>query len=467
MALTSRSTLMARIAPIIGGYAGSIASGGATTAVLTGLVGAFPDDELNDAALLMPDAATAADQIRVITDWTGLTGTATFGTRADTTYTSETYIVLPKGTYTVLELRDTIDKALRDTRRTLRMIIPTARDRRRYPLAAVTWLRNARDVDGVQLRASPNLIDNEDFARWHNGTTSAPDGWTLAGSGATIARGATFPSYGAYTAQVTRVANDATLTQDVPYYLAKQLIDDLATVAIKVRCTATVASRVRVGINNGVSTTYSSYHSGDGEPEDLTASLTLTAAASRVQIVLSVDTGDTMGDFDMAVLVEDSAVPDALWFAGSESMFERDLTYNIENAGSGVPVLVLACEQSRRQQLVIVSRRPYATLATDGATTEAPADLIEAKTIYELSAMMKPGQDRARPDRLMQQYGQKYRRLASGLIDKPIARTYTAGRVGPAEWATARSGDCLTKACPSRRRPIPTSVRSSWRRGTT
>ena len=422
MTTTTRSVLMSRIAPHLGGYSGSITSGTGTTVVLGGLVGVLNDDELNDWLLIMPDAATAADQQRIVTDFTGSTGTATIGTRSDTTYTSETYILVPKNTYTLQEIRDMISKAMRETKRTYRYALPTWNDERQYPLAALSWLRNAKDVDGVQYRPSPCLIDNEDFSRRHSGITSAPDSWTLAGSGATVGYQSTYASHGAYEVTLTRVTNDATLTQNVLYPLAKQLIDGLATVSFKVRCTASVASRVRVGVNNGTDTTWSDYHSGDGEPEDLTVSRTLTAAASRIQFVLSVDSGDTTGSFDLAIPVEGSSVDDSLWAAGSDGYALTDVDYQMHNIGSAVPILSLPRAYGRGGQLVVVSRRPFADFSADSDSTEAPSDMLEARTLWELASLQKPGQDRARLDRLLAVYGPLFAEYASGLIDKPVLK---------------------------------------------
>ena len=422
MTTTTRLTLLQRTATALGGYQGSITSGTATTIVAEGLVGALSDDDLNDWLLIMPDAATAADQIRIVTDHAGSTGTLTFATRADTTYTSETYFLLPKNSWTLQECRQAVSKALRETKRTYRYIVPSRDDETEYALVDLTWLRNALDVDGVFWRACPNFIFNADFSHWHSGTTSAPDGWTLAGSGGTIARSTTFASRGAYVAQVTRSGTDVTLTYDLPYQLAKQLIDDLAPVAIKVRCSTATASIVRVGINDGNDTTWSSYHSGDGEPEDLTATRTLTAAASRVRLTLSVDTSDGVGSFDFAPMVEGTSVDDALWNGGESAYAMDEVKHEIRNIGNGVPVLELASARNRGGQFVVWTRRPFADLTTDSASTEAPSDVIEAKVIYELAMLRKPNQSDDRMAWLRGHYGGEYARLANGLIDKPIPR---------------------------------------------
>ena len=423
MTTTTRLTAIQKVAPLIGGLQGNISSGAATSVVLEGTVGALTDDALNDDLLIMPDAATSADQTRIITDFVGSTGTATIGTRSDTTYTNETYATIPKGTFTLQELRQAVSRALAEIRRTYKYVVPTRDDTTEYHLTDLTWLRNAKDVDGVQYRSSGNMLHNADFSMWHSGTASAPDGWTLAGSGGSVARSTTLASFGSYVAQVTRAGADTTLTYTVPYQLAKQLIDDLAPVALKVRFTGSVASRVRVGINDGVDTTWADYHSGDGEPEDKEVTRTLTAAASTLRVVLSVDTGDTMGSFDFAALVEGTSVGDDVWLGGDAGETLDDATYEIHNIGSGVPVLALPAPYSRKGQFIIWTRRPYADLTTDSASTECPEDVLVAKTIYELASLRKQGMDQGRMTELRDVYGKAYAQLAAGLIDKPAKRS--------------------------------------------
>ena len=43
--------------------------------------------------------------------------------------------------------------------------------------------------------------------------------------------------------------------------------------------------------------------------------------------------------------------------------------------------------------------------------------------------LQKPGQDRARPDRILAEYGPRFAGLAVGLIDKPVQRQFATIRV--------------------------------------
>lgn len=419
MAVT-RATVLGRLAEKLGGYSGTITSGTATTAVLGGLIAVSDDDSSLDGwNMIMPDAANTTDQERVIVQWTASSGTALWSTaRTDTNYTSETYLLLPARSYTLAELRSAINEALRVVRYSTRTVVPTAAYMRSYGLAGLTWLRNDKDVDQVLFRASPNLLDNENFSQWPSGSTAAPGACTLSGSGGTIARSTALSSYGPYAAQVTRVGTDTLLSQSVPYQVAKQLIDNLATVSLKVRCTATAATRVRVGIYNGTTATYSSYHSGDSEPEDLTVSVTLTAAASEVTCYLSVDTGNTMGSFDAAFLVADSSVPDTLTNGGSSGYIEQQILYQKQNAG-GVPFVTLEVAKARGGQLLIDSRRPYWALSLDADSTDCPEDTLLHGAMYFLTSRKRPGEDRTRLDVLAKEHGLAFRELGRGLIDIP------------------------------------------------
>lgn len=420
---------MQQLAPHLGGRTGAITSGAATTAVLAGLIG-YPDVGVGD-LLLMPDAANDGDQVRAITAWAASTGTATFATRTDTTYTSENYILLPRGAdWTVDDLREAINETLRRTRYSYRSVIPSRDDVREYLLTA-GYLRFDADIDGVYKRDAPGLLLNEDFTNWQAGASAAPDEWTLTGSAATITRSTTFASRGAYVAQVIRAGTDARLRQIVQYQVARQLIEDLADVAVSVRCVATAASRVRVGINNGVDTTWSSYHTGGSNLETLTATRTLTAAATAINVDLVVETGDITGSFDAAYLVEGTSVPSSFSAAGSEAYPLTPVRYQLVNRGE-VPALILQSPLGRNQQIVMQARLTFAELSADSGATDCPEELLLHGALYRLFSKHKPGEDRTRLDRMATLHGKAYRTLAAGLIDRPAPNTMRQAVVGAA-----------------------------------
>lgn len=420
--MTTRTIQYPRLAEELGGYAGSIASGTATTAVLTGKVGNTLDDFYNDWTLFMPDAANAGDRERVNTDWTGSSGTATWaGNRTDTTYTSETWFMLPPiYQYSLTDIQDAINKTLREAHASARTVIPTITGERHYPLSRFAWIETPDDVQGVFYRPSPCLVDNESFELWTNGPGSsslnaAPTGWTVSGSGAIVYRtsNSDYVARGQYAAAIARVTNNVLLYQDIGL-LNEQL--NTLTVIASCRAWASVASRFRLQITDGVTTASSGYHSGGSAKETLTTTALAVAAAGtavRLRVQGSLETGDTTAYMDHVLVEVASAINAALDDDGSQGYAERDLRHQVVMQGNS-PVLMLGTAKDRGGQIVVVSRAPYASLSADATDTDIGADLLEAGTLYHLLAKRKPGQDRSALDVAMRRQGLRYSRLLNG-----------------------------------------------------
>lgn len=155
------------------------------------------------------------------------------------------------------------------------------------------------------LNISPkNLINWSSMEDWVSGTTSAPTEHTLSGTGATIARESTIVKRGTYSAAVTRVGNDATLYHDFTSYdsyLGRQM-------TFGAWVYATVASRARLSIGDGVGTTNSSYHTGDSTWQFLTVTRNIDTSATRIRCGMEVNTGNTTAYFDGGILVEGATV---------------------------------------------------------------------------------------------------------------------------------------------------------------
>lgn len=143
-----------------------------------------------------------------------------------------------------------------------------------------------------------NFTANGDLEAWSAGTAVAPDSWTLTGTNAKTARNGTNFKHGTYAADVVRVGNDAYLSQVVSTLKPPAAWWRSKTVTLAAWVRATVASRARLVINDGVGTSASSYHTGGSAFEHLTVTRTLDAAASTVELRLQVDTGDTTAQFD-------------------------------------------------------------------------------------------------------------------------------------------------------------------------
>lgn len=141
---------------------------------------------------------------------------------------------------------------------------------------------------------SRQVVANGDFDDWTAGPSDAPDNWALDGAGATVERTGpgesdtfTFGA-GKYAAKVTRVGNDAVLEQVL---IAAADIADYAevkgrrvSIAAKVR--SSIVSHARIVVDDGVTSTASSFHTGDGSTEHLTASHPISASATKLHVSL-------------------------------------------------------------------------------------------------------------------------------------------------------------------------------------
>ena len=418
----TRATLIARAAERLGGHSGNIASGSATTAVLTGLAGVTNDDSMYVGwHLFMFEAATEADRERVVTTWAASTGTATFATRADTTFTSETYCLVPD--YSLDEFRQALNLALRQSKRTYRYVLPTIPGVTNYGLSALSWLEGSDDIDAVWTGSSPNMLHNEDFSFWQNGSALAPDGWTLAGSGATIARSAT-GIRSPYSASVTRASADATLYQDVPLslvqFLCRSTSAPLPLVSSGAWVTSTTASIARVGVYNGSATSWSSYYTlTSGVPVFLESTYQTTATDTALRLVLSVDTTAGTASFHSAVLARVS-MPDVLKDGGSDAYYSREIYATPRNVG-GVPVVDVP-QGTGQGQLITFSRRQFPEMTADTDVVEDQyADALQAGLLRWLLDSMKPNQDRTRLDRIRGEEAAKWTRAVKKFTSKPVA----------------------------------------------
>ena len=152
-----------------------------------------------------------------------------------------------------------------------------------------------------------NWVFNWNFEIWGAGTTSVPTGYTLVGAGATIAKNTTAGQfkYGTASLALTRVGTDCYIYQDVDLIADQGPAAAWGSRPVILGCwvRATVASRARLFADDGVTSTYSSYHTGGGSLEFLTVSVTLGASPTRVRVVCIVDSGNTTAQFDGMTLI--------------------------------------------------------------------------------------------------------------------------------------------------------------------
>lgn len=155
-----------------------------------------------------------------------------------------------------------------------------------------------------------NFVRNADLEVWLAGTAVAPTGWALTGAGATVARDGTNKKLNSFAAAVTRVGNDCYLGQNVAALVGPAAWWQGKKVTVGAWVRATVASRARLAINDGVGTTNSSYHTGGSAFEWLQVTRDINGAATQVEVRLVVDTGNTTAQFDGVALVLGAGLPE-------------------------------------------------------------------------------------------------------------------------------------------------------------
>ncbi len=148
--------------------------------------------------------------------------------------------------------------------------------------------------------SSQNLLDWSSMEDWVSGASAAPTNHTLSGAGASIARESTIIKVGTYSAKVTRGGADTTLYHDHPDFA------DYQGRKLTFGCWvyATVASRARLSVSDGVGSVNSSYHTGGSSWEFLTVTGDLSVTATRLRVEMQVNTGDTAAYFDGGVMCQ-------------------------------------------------------------------------------------------------------------------------------------------------------------------
>jgi hypothetical protein len=174
--------------------------------------------------------------------------------------------------------------------------------------------------------APANILDNGGFEIWQRGVTfTAPasaaytaDRWKLntdeATNVTTTKETTTIDAIGLASMKVVVTSTGAS-----HYYQQIQYIENYAdyrgkTVTLSVRVFASVASAIKIQVGDNASNTTSAYHTGGGGWETLTATFTVGAAASQLNVVVGmINSGDKKNGtyyFDSAMLgVASAAVP--------------------------------------------------------------------------------------------------------------------------------------------------------------
>lgn len=165
-----------------------------------------------------------------------------------------------------------------------------------YRSPAISAEIRANWVAIAETVGSENVIADNTFLVWAAGDSAAPSYYTVAGSGAAVARTGTgladtSRKVGPFAAKLTSASATATLSQDM---LPSTAYDDSFD-GLPLACGAFVsspsASAARIALADGAGTSYSAYHSGSGTWQWLTVRRTVDASATKITWLLQVETG--------------------------------------------------------------------------------------------------------------------------------------------------------------------------------
>ena len=144
-----------------------------------------------------------------------------------------------------------------------------------------------------------NWVINDNFLIWAGGDAVAPTSWTLDGTGAACARagtglGDTEKKVGDFCAKLTYGTTTLTLTQNVIPSAAWALASVFkgAKFGFGAWVKSAVASQVRLKIDDGVTVSYSSYHTGDGTWQWLSGVHTASATGTKLDFAVAVESSN-------------------------------------------------------------------------------------------------------------------------------------------------------------------------------
>ena len=398
----------------------ALATGSVTAGALA--YGGSPSKYI-DRYAMRRDATSAADRIRRISNFTSSTGLMAHGgaNYADTTTTDETVEIWehdPK------QVDNAINITLLRLRHQDRTELPTYQNQRRTWLSDCSWILEPGDVTRVCWSDNPVISRNRYFEKqnaYNSSGVLTPDFWAISGASATMARSTTQNRRGQYSLAITRAGTDCLVSQSVTYLANGVSGEDLRgqTVTAVLVCLSAVASQIRVQINDGITTTSSSYHTGGSVWEELTVSAAIAAAATNVTIRVSVETSNTVCYADEAYALEATALTDDV---RRDNWNESEVDPGTwEQAGT---LNVHLPERARRGQWVIYSQRGYPQLdATRFAAGTADADVIDADVLkvatgaigrlYEMLSSRSP-EDGQKYGPMAADWNSRFRQLAAG-----------------------------------------------------
>lgn len=191
--------------------------------------------------------------------------------------------------------------------------------------------------------APVNIIEDfPDFESWAAGTSVAPDGWIADGTAGSIARESSIIKFGNYS---MKIISGASANYRAEYNVQRYDLYSGKTLTFGAWVYCSSASKARLAIFDGITTTYSSYHTGSGAWEFLTVTAQIDSGNTQLRFRCEVTSATITAYFDGAYAVI------------GESIFKdlRSTNYYIptEDIGTNVSFDVAEYEIPRRDGTVI------------------------------------------------------------------------------------------------------------------
>jgi hypothetical protein len=260
----------------------------------------------------MSDITTSASPRPSVTDDDGTGRTGTRWNKAfNDAWTDSVNEQVKSATSPAIKPADTIDEVVtaRGTKASLDARLDVSLNEDGTPKASAfsSYATIVQTLGGI---GALNLVTNDDDQIWVLGDTSAPNGETIGGVGAAVQRcgtglADTTRKVGDFCARLTRAGADASLTAQLLAGAAFTRADFVkglyAAGGCWVKCSTPNAARI--GVYDGAGTTYSSYHTGGGTWEWLTATRLVDNAATELTIIRQVNNAAVAAYFSGRVVM--------------------------------------------------------------------------------------------------------------------------------------------------------------------
>lgn len=401
-----------------------------TTVVCSTMARGEPSSAYERKFIYRLNAANVADRVRQIVSFAGSTGTFTHeGTNyVDTTATGE-YAIISSIPPEIMAAG--LQQSVQNLRYLDAVELPSYPGSRYWLRPAeFPWLTDRSKITRVYRRTSPVLTRNRTLQRWPSIDTSGviepPDAFTLTGASATLTREAqaTFNlRRGAYVARLTRAGTDCYIRQtisvlpsgaDLAAAAGQSLVGETITAVVVGLCGTASRAYCRVGFDSTAEALSSDFHSGGGEPEELTCSGVVPSGTKYITIDGIVVAGNVAFDMQELYLVRGD-LTDGI---RRDDYTEEDLT---PRWTSDNPISFELPSYGLGSQIVIESYRPYPGFdptrlyagSADGDSHDAPLAPVAAGVLYRsFEAMASTNRDKYGP--LAQRWGLSWESLAGG-----------------------------------------------------